>query len=218
MSAFNTDRSISSNLSYRILITLTLFEPNFIALQTYTPEHGKSQRFFMDKSAILSLLSGERASFVDSDLSNYLHLWFDGSVLSCKAVWLSVNPCDIATSYVQRFRIPASLIHRVLSGSEVRHVAHTDEPLPKAKLTFSSGAQTAIKRYSSSKLTRRALSKFFRDYLNYGSDEHINVYADTTVNGFYICSPVTGFNGGIVLHKGTILHYGFPKLSFCLHT
>ena len=175
MSAFNTDRPVSSNLSHCILITLTLFEPNFIALQTYTPSRGKSQRFLMDKSALLSLLSGERASFVDSDLSNYLHLWFDGSVLSCKAVWLSVNPRDNATGYVQRFCIPASLIHRVLSGSEVRHVAHTDEPLPKAKLTFSSGAQAEISHYSTNKFTRRALSKFFRDYLNYGSDEHINV-------------------------------------------
>ena len=210
--------NINPNLLHRILITLSPTEINFITLQTYSPERGKSQRFYVEKAAILSLLSGERSSFLDSDLNNYIHLRFDGSILSCKAVWLSVNSCDDVKGHVQRFTIPASALHRVLSGQTVTHVSHTNEPLPKSRLVFSDGAQAAIKRYSSDKRTRRALSKFFRDNLNYGKDKLINVYPDSYANGFYICSPITGFNGGIILHKGSVKHYGFPKVSFSLHT
>lgn len=206
------------NLSNRILITLTPSEPNFIALQTYTPRHGRSRRFFMDKAAILSLLSGERSSLIDTDINSYLHLRFEGSAMSCKLVWLSVDPCDDVSGHVQRFRIPVSMLHKVLSGKQISHVARTDEMLTKAKLTFSSDAHAAIKRYAADKLTCRALSKFFRDYLNYGSYEHINIYADTFAGGFYICSPITGFNGGIILHKYTTRFYGFPKFHFSLHT
>lgn len=210
--------SINPNLAHRILITLSPTEINFITLQTYTPDRGKSQRFYVDKSAIISLLSGDKHSFLDSDLHHYLHLRFDGSALSCKAVWLSVNACDNVKGHVQRFSIPASVLHKVLSGKQVNYVSHTNEPLPKSRLVFSSDAQAAIKKYASNKHTRRALSKFFRDNLNYGTDELINVYADTYANGFYICSPVTGFNGGIILHKGSARYYGFPTVSFSLHT
>ena len=216
----NTDplNTINPNLLHRILITLSPTEINFITLQTYTPERGKSHRFYVDKAAILSLLSGERSFYLDSDLNNYLHLHFDGSILSCKAVWLSVSSCDNVKGHVQRFSIPTSILHKVLSGQKVTHVSHTNEPLPKAKLTFSAEAHVAIKHYCADKRTRRALSKFFRDNLNYGKDEVLNVYNDAYANGFYICSPISGFNGGIILHEGTVKHYGFPKVSFSLHT
>ena len=104
------DTMSTRNLSNRILITLTPSEPNFIALQTYTPRHGRSRRFFMDKPAILSLLSGERSSLLDTDLNSYLHLRFEGSAMSCKLVWLSVDPCDNVTGHIQRFRILRSFL------------------------------------------------------------------------------------------------------------
>ncbi len=210
--------AINPIFSHRIAITMTPSEANFITLQTYTPEHGKSQRFLVWKDTVLSLLGGEKSSVIDCDLNNYLHLRFDGSVMSFKAVWLSVNPRDSVTGRVQRFSVPADMMHRVLSGQTVNHISHTDEPLEKARLVFSKDAQAAIGRYSEDRHTRRALSKFFRDNLNYGRSEKIYVYADSYVNGFYVCSPITGFNGGIVLSKGTVRHYGFPKQSFSLHT
>ena len=214
----NLISSINPVLSHRLMVTLSPAEPNFIALQTYTPNRGKSQRFLMDKAAILSMLNGKSYSFTDADLNNFVQLRFDGAVMHCKAIWLSVNARDNASGYVQRFAIATSALHKVLSGGVAVFIAHTDEPLPKARLSFTADAHTAIRRYIANKHTRRALSKFFRDNLNYGSDELLKVYSDAFADGFYICSPVTGFNGGIILHKGAVRYYGFPKVEFSLHT
>lgn len=205
-----------------IVITLRPESTDFITLQTYAPRFGKSERFFVHR-AELERLAGEFPALplIDSDLNNFLHVYRDKNHLSVRATWLSVSSSDRAAGYVQRFTLPVQSVRQALAGTIVKTLFHTGDTKPKATIRFTPEGHREIRRLCADKYTRRALCRFFRDNMNYGEDETIELTRDGWAKGFYFVSPETGLDGGIILHETEIRGKdgkAHRKVFFGLHT
>ena len=91
----------------------------------------------------------------------------------------------------------------------------------KATIRFTPEGHQEIHRLCADRHTRRALCRFFRDNLNYGDDETINLTRDSWTGGFYFFSPDTGMEGGVILHETEIKGRdgkAHRKVFFGLHT
>ena len=157
-----------------ILVTLIPSGQDFIVLQTYDYEHGKSQRFYIHHANLEPLISHQPAlPLLDADLSNFLQVYRDRDHLHFKATWLSVNWQNQLTGYIQQFDLPVSWCACVLNGCRLKKAVYVTDEKPKATLRITLEGHREIRRLCADKLTRRALCKFFRDHMNYGADEEI---------------------------------------------
>lgn len=205
-----------------ILVTLIPSSPDFIVLQTYDYEHGKSQRFYIHHADLEQLISHQPSlPLLDADLNSFLQIYRDRDHLHFKTTWLSVNWLGQASGYVQWFDLPVSCCAYALHGFPMKKAVFITEEKPKASLHFTPEGHQEIRRLCADKLTRRALCKFFRDHMNYGADEVLNITRDNWVDGLYFFSPVTGYEGGIVRHNTELKGSNgksYPKVFFGLHT
>ena len=202
-----------------ILITLSLSEP-FVSLQTYDEKHGKSQRFFLRKDALISQLGDDaEGSATELDLLNVCTVTRVGNNIRFNILWLHGNYNDDVSGYQQVFFVPVGKAAKVLTGEKVKHLSYTPEQMPKASIFFTQTAHKAIAE--ADKLKLHAIRRFFRDNFCYGHDEHLVVQQDEWVKGFYFFSTVSRYEGGICLHDTEVKGKDgkpYPKLYFGLHT
>ena len=203
-----------------MLVTLTPSSSDFVTLQTYDPIHGRSQRFYVSRPDLTSLCTADMP-LMDTDLNNYLIAYRHNEKISFKVAWLSINSQDEAAGYIQRFALPVSCCIDVLNGKPVCKVIALTDTRSKATIRFTPEGHQEIHRLCADRHTRRALCRFFRDNLNYGDDETINLTRDSWTGGFYFFSPDTGMEGGVILHETEVKGRdgkAHRKVFFGLHT
>lgn len=202
-----------------ILVTLSFSDP-FVSLQTYDEKHGKSQRFFLRKDALMSQLGDDAEdSVTELDLLNVCTVTRVGNSIRFNILWLHGNYNDDVSGYQQVFFVPVGKAAKVLTREKVKHLSYTPEQMPKASIFFTQTAHKAIAE--ADKLKLHAIRRFFRDNFCYGCDEHLVVQQDEWVKGFYFFSTVSRYEGGICLHDTEVKGKDgkpYPKLYFGLHT
>ena len=191
------------NFSDSILVKMNP-DDDFIAITTYDIRHGKSSRFLLHKADMLWLVADERESLLDSDLDSFLQIHRDGQNAHFKLTWISRDFRDEITGYVHHFTISVRKLQQAINGQHVHHIEHCSTEKAKAKLSFSDGASRMLQTYRQDKLSRHALRTFFRDNFNYGQQEHLRIYPDSMVKGFYF-QNAKGYDGGIVQHESTVI-------------
>ncbi len=205
-----------------ILVTLAPSGSDFITLQTYDPDHGTSLHFYLHRSDLEQLVTGDPAiPLLDSDLLNFVQVHRRRNFLIFKVTWLSANYLDEVTGYIQRFELPVSCCAVVLNGKTVRRAITFSETRSKAAIRFTPEGHQQIHSLCADKRTRRALCRFFRDNMNYGADEIVELTRDVCAGGFYFLSPDTGMDGGTIRHETEIKgHNGkaYPKVFFGLNS
>ncbi len=205
---------------YQQPILVSLSDSNiFVMLQTYDPQNGRSQRFYLSKKTLVDQLDHTAEGVtIESDLQNFCSVALVGTDMSFVVYWL--HGTGNVQGYNQSFRVPVNKITQVFTGRSVRHLDAQDCP-SKARLSFQPSAREAIAGIARDKLKRHALRRFFRDNLNYGQGEELLIERDTWVKGFYFWSPETSFDGGIVLHETTVIgkdNRPHRKLFYSVHT
>ena len=192
---------------------------NFVMLQTYDPQNGRSERFYLSKRTLTDQLDHTAEGVtIERDLQNFCSVALVGTDMTLVVYWL--HGSGNVQGYQQSFSIPVSKITQVLSGGSVRHL-HVQDCSSKAWLSFRPSAHEAIAGIARDKLKRHALCRFFRDNLNYGQREKLVIDRDVWVNGFYFWSSETPFEGGIVLHETTVIGKDkrpHRKLFYSVHT
>lgn len=192
---------------------------NFVMLQTYDPQNGRSERFYLSKRTLVDQLDHTAEGVtIESDLQNFCSVALVDTDMTFVVYWL--HGSGDVQGYKQSFSVPVSKISQVLSGSSVRHL-HAQGCQSKARLSFRPSAHEAIAGIAKDKLKRHALCRFFRDNLNYGQREKLVIERDTWVKGFYFWSSETPFEGGIVLHETTVMGKDkrpHRKLFYSVHT
>ena len=127
-----------------ILITLSLSEP-FVSLQTYDEKHGKSQRFFLRKDALISQLGDDaEGSATELDLLNVCTVARVGNNIRFNMLWLHGSYNNDVSGYQQVFFVPVGKAAKVLTGEKVKHLSYTLEQMPKASIFFTQTAHKAI--------------------------------------------------------------------------
>ncbi len=155
---------------------------NFVMLQTYDPQHGRSQRFYFSKRTLVDQLDHTAEGVtIESDLQNFCSVALVGTDMSFVVYWL--HGTGNVQGYNQSFRVPVNKITQVFTGRSVRHLYAQDCP-SKARMFFQPSAREAIAGIARDKLKRHALRRFFRDNLYYGQGEELLTERDTWVKGF----------------------------------
>ena len=186
-----------------ILVTLSLSEP-FVCIRTYDEKHGRSQRFFINKSTLLNQLGDDaEGNSTEADILNFCTIARIGTSIRFNMFWLHGSYNDDICGYRQTFVVPVDKVSRVLAGEKVKHLSHIPACQPKADVFFTQTAHRAIAALD--KLKRHALRKFLRDNFCYGRDEHLVIQQDEWVNGFYFFSTTSRYEGGIVPHETTVM-------------
>ena len=202
-----------------IIITLCANDP-LIYLQTYAPDHGWSQRFYLTKEALCSQLADDAEnSITECDLLNVCNIAHIGNSIRFRLFWLHGNYNNDLHGYQQTVFIPADKAAKALAGERVKHLSCSPVQMPKARIFLTQTAHKAIAEADKMKL--HAIRRFFRDNFCYGRDEHLVIQRDEWVNGFYFFSTVSRYEGGIALHDTEVRGKdGKPhrKLYFGLHT
>ena len=192
---------------------------NFVMLQTYDPQNGRSERFYLSKRTLVDQLDHTAEGVtIESDLQNFCSVALVDTDMTFVVYWL--HGSGDVQGYKQSFSVPVSKITQVLSGDSVKHL-HVQDCSSKARLSFRPSAHEAIAGIAKDKLKRHALCRFFRDNLNYGQREKLVIERDTWVKGFYFWSAETSFEGGIVLHETTVMgkdKHPHRKLFYSAHT
>lgn len=202
-----------------ILVTLSLSEP-FVCIRTYDEKHGRSQRFFINKSTLLEQLGADaEGNSTEADLLNFCTVSRIGTSIRFNMFWLHGSYNDDVCGYQQTFFVPADKVSKALAGERVKYLSHVPACQPKADIFFTRTAHAVIAE--ADKLKRHAIRRFFRDNLNYGRNEHLVIQRDEFVNGFYFFSTVSCYEGGIALHTTEVKGKdGKPhvKVFYGLHT
>ena len=202
-----------------IIITLSCNDP-LVSLQTYDPNHGWSQRFYLTKGALTSQIADDtEGSVTETDILNVCTIARINNRIRFTMLWLQGNYSNDLHSYRQMFSIPVEKINKALAGEIVKHLAYTPVFRDKAEIFLTKTAHRAIAE--ADKLKRHAIRRFFRDNLAYGKEEHIVIQEDKWVRGFYFFSTVSRYEGGIALHEDKVKGKDgriYPKLYYGLHT
>ena len=202
-----------------ILVTLTLSEP-FVTIRTYDEKHGRSQRFFINKSTLLNQLGDDaEGNSTEADILNFCTVARIGTSIRFNMFWLHGNCIDDISGYRQTFFVPVDKVNKVLDGENVKHLSHVPDCQPKAHIFLTRTAHAVIAE--ADRLKRHAIRRFFRDNFNYGRDEHLVIQRDELIDGFYFFSTTSRYEGGIALHDTEVKGKDgklYPKLYFGLHT
>ena len=193
---------------------------HFLMLQTYDASHGKSERFYLSKAALSSMIDDKRqSSIIENDLLNFCCCRRCADEIHFKLFWLKGSWSDDLNGYQQSFTVPISKIEAALCNVAIKHLCRSISN-EKARISFSSSAHEAIAEIAQDKLKRHALRRFFRDNLNYGSKEHLTIHRDSWVDGFYFQS-MNSFDGGIVPHETQVIGRNgkaYCKVYYGIHT
>ena len=202
-----------------ILVTLSLSEP-FVCIKTFDEIHGRSQRFFISKSALQSQLCDDaEGNSTEADILNFCTISHIGDALRFNMFWLHGNFNDDISGYRQTFFVPIDKVSKVLAGETIKHMSHVPACQAMADIFFTQTAHKAIAALDKPK--RHALRKFLRNNFCYGRDEHLVVQQDEWVHGFFVFSATSRFEGGIVPHETRVMGKdGKPhvKVFYGLHT
>ena len=203
-----------------ILVTLSATE-SFISLCTFSRKFGRSQTFYLMKNPLMNIITGKTSSaYIEQDLLNFGRVESIDNDIHFSLFWLHSNAHDELSGYQQHITIPAGKMLDILAGETVKHLSYTAVQ-GKAQLSFMPSANEAIADIAQDKLKRHALRKFFRDNMNYSNKEHLIIQRDSWINGFYFCSSVSRFEGGIALHTTEVTGKDGKKhckVSYDIHT
>ena len=202
-----------------VLITLSLSEP-FVDIRTFDEKHGRSQRFFINKSTLQNQLGDDaEGNSTELDLLNVCTVARIGTNIRFNMFWLHGSHNDDVCGYQLTFFIPIDKVSKVLAGETIKHMSHVPACQAMADIFFTQTAHKAIAALDKPK--RHALRKFLRNNFCYGRDEHLVVQQDEWVHGFFVFSATSRFEAGIVLHETEVMGKdGKPhkKVFYGLHT
>lgn len=207
---------MNSNFSGVILVNLCL-SGDFVEIQTFSVEYGRSHRFLLLRCKLESVFSGRESYVLDTDLASFIRLTRTGSGICFHITWVSRSWNSNAISgHEDMFTLPDANIEDLLAGKKIQRAIRIDQPQGKATIRFTEGAMHKVGRMSKS--IRRALSKALRDNFNYGSDATVHVYGDF---GHDLYFDSDGLCGGLVLHKGVLTGRDgreYQKSRYEIHT
>lgn len=186
-------------IDHSILITLSP-DGKYLALTTYNRIRKRSHRFLINRSEFERVLCTDELVLF-RDLYSFAVIAKHDEKVCFEITWLKNTGDASVQGYVQSFVLPLDKAMSAFWGNTVRHVHQEKTEWQKAKLVFPENTQKYIRKIYEDKMTKRALSKFFRDHFNYGAEEELIITPDPWVSGFCFRSTKSDFAGGIVQHK-----------------
>ncbi len=188
---------------------------NFIGLTTISRCYRRSPRFLMSIDLTKSFLDGTNPILYDSDLNNFLSVYYvDAETLLFRVYWLQNTGADQLAGHQESFELPAEMLSAAVSGNPGKRI--TNRSVFQCPITIRPSAQRMI--HDLNKLERRALSKALRDNWHWSHAEPINLYADWN-DSFYFDSET--ICGGLCQHTDTIIgkdRNPHQRIKYTVHT
>lgn len=207
---------MNSNFTGVIMVNLCP-SGDFIEIQTFSVEYGRSHRFLLLRCKLESVFNGGENYALDTDLASFIRLSRTEGGIRFHVTWVSRSWNSAAISgHEDMFTLPDANIADLLAGKKIQRAIRIDEPQGKATIRFTEGAMHKVGRMSKS--IRRALSKALRDNFFYGSDATVHIYGDF---GHDLCFESNGICGGLVLHSGVLTGRDgreYKKSRYEIHT
>ena len=202
------------SISCAVLVSL-IPDGSFIVLTTTSRRYGKSRRFLMSIELAKSFLDGTNPVLYDSDLNNFLSVYYvDANTLLFRVFWLQNTGTDQLSGHQESFELPAGMLFEAINGNPGKCI--TNKPAAQCPIIVNPSAQNMIRDMN--KPERRALSKALRDNWHWSHAETINLYKDWNSSFCFVSDTISG---GLCRHVDMITgRDGKPRerIRYSVHT
>lgn len=201
------------NPNKNILVRL-ISDGDFIALSTYSRQHGRRGRLFMYRSTLCEALCHHH--FTDTDCGNFLAVNISQDICYFSVSWLS-NSGGYLTGVQQEFELPLDLLKQVVYDEKsVRYLYIPHESASRIHLHCNAGN---FARIVPDQRARRAFIKAMRDSFHYHDRPTVHLYADGS-DGFYFNIENDSLCGGLIRHDSTkkVGNATYSRTVFSVHT